>query len=872
MSEKARKNRAAEKSVSKRKGGRKGQPAETANEGAAPESFPIVCIGASAGGLEAIQGFFDAMPAAAGIGFVVVTHMDPHHGSLMPSIIQGHTRMPVLQVESGVRVEPDYIYVIPPDRDLTIDKGVLQLIPPAKPSQGPKLPINGFLKSLAVDKKEFAVAIILSGMGTDGTQGIKAVKSELGMVMAQDPETAAYDSMPVSAIQTGLVDYIAPAGKMPGYLVEYVKRFLLEGGAKPLPPEKVPTSDLDGIYSQLRSVTGHDFSHYKENTILRRINRRMYVHHIDTIRAYSEFMQDKPYESKALFKELLIGVTSFFRDHEAFDALKKTLRKHLSQKPRDAAIRAWMVGCSTGEEAYSVAIVMEECRHELEAGFDIKIFATDIDEDAIEKARSGVYPASIAEDVDEERLKRFFDREDDTYRIKRVIRDMMIFADHSVVRDAPFTKLDLISCRNLLIYLNADLQRKIIPLFHYSLKPDGILFLGSSETVGPFSNLFTFEDIKSKIYRREENQTFNYPLIEFPLGAARRPGEAQKQVARPRPVELSSVIEKNLLEHHTPPAIVIDRKGDIAFIHGRTGKYLEPAPGVTRMYNAFEMARDGLKAQLPGLVRTLAEAKGHSQSRKLVIKTNGSSVLTEVTVKPLTEAVGELYLVLFQEVPQDTVREGAQLKPDRVKGKDREIDSLREELRYTKDHLRTTIEELEAANEELKSTNEEYQSTNEELQSSNEELNSSKEELQSLNEELETVNRELQSKIQEAQNAYGDINRFINNINIPMLFLNNDMHIKRYNMSVIRAVNLIESDIGRPVNQITTTFKGLDIAHEGSEVIRTLRESCREVIDKDGNRFSMQITPTRTADNRIDGVTIIFVPLSRITCPEELQK
>lgn len=844
------------------------QTSETSADTPKGERFPITCIGASAGGLEAIQNFLTNMPVETGIAFIVVTHMDPHHASLMPSLIQNRTKIPVFQVKSGTTVEPDTIYVIPPDRDLSIQNRVLELTAPSAPSAGPKLPINTFLRSLAEDQKEYAIAVIMSGMGTDGTLGIKAIKSEMGMVIVQDPETAAFNSMPVSAIQTGLADYILPPDKMSEYLVDYVKRFLIGGGAKPVPPGRIPASDLEKIYSQLRSVTGHDFSHYKESTIFRRINRRMYVHHIDTIREYSAFIEKNPYEAKALFKELLIGVTSFFRDPEAFEALKSALKEDLSTKPKESSIRGWVVGCSTGEEAYSTAIILDECKEELGLNLDIKLFATDIDEDAIEKARYGVYPASIAEDISDDRLRKYFEREDDSYRIKRFIRDMMIFAEHSVIRDAPFTKLDLITCRNLLIYLNTELQKKIIPLFHYSLNPGGILFLGSSETIGTFSGIFASLDTKWKIYEREENHAYNYPMIEFPLGSARRSGELQKQ-ARPRPVELSVVIEKNLLEYHTPPAIVMDRKGDIVYIHGRTGNYLEPAPGVTRVYNAFEMAREGLKSQLPGLIRNAVEKKDQGYSRKMVIKTNGHPALVEVNVKAMNEPVGDLYMVTFQDIPQDTAGDGEQMKQEKVKGKDKEINALRDELRYTKDHLRTTIEELEAANEELKSTNEEYQSTNEELQSSNEELNSSKEELQSLNEELETVNRELQNKIQEAQNAYGDINRFINNINIPMLFLDNDMCVKRYNTSLTGVISLIETDIGRSVSQITSTLKDIDIAQEGSAVVRTLHERDKEVQAKGGSRYIMRITPTRTADNRIDGVTIIFLPIPKNDNPQK---
>jgi two-component system, chemotaxis family, CheB/CheR fusion protein len=818
--------------------------------------FPVVCIGASAGGLDAIYNFFDNMPGDSGMAFVVVTHLDPSHESMLPNLIQNHTPMMVLRAETGIPVQPDTVYVIPPDHDLGIMNGGLKLLDHDTPF-GAKAPINTFLKFLADDQKEYGVAVILSGMGSDGTLGVQAVKGEMGMVMAQDPGTAAYGSMPESAIGTGLVDYVLAPEDMPGQLISYMKSYL-QGAVLPSGmPAPIEKNDLEKIHMLLRSVTGFDFSGYKENTIIRRVNRRIFVHQIDSVSHYLSYLQKNPEEVKALFKELLIGVTSFFRDPEAFASLKgKLAREMLKEKPSGSTIRAWAIGCSTGEEAYSLAMTLVECREELKRELSIQVFATDIDEAAIEKARRGLYPASISADVDPQRLEKYFDQVDNMFQVKRFVREMLVFAPQSVIKDPPFTKLDLISCRNLLIYLSTSLQKRLIPIFHFCLNPGGILFLGSSETIGDFPELFSPRDAKWKIYTRKETHSAAYPLPDFPMPSLMSPRGEPKQ-ARDRTRDLTSVIEKDIWENHTPRTVVIDRRGDIVYIHGRTGKYLDPAVGMSRSSNIFEMAREGLRGHLVALIRRASEHKGETFSKKVMLELDGQPFFVNVKLLAMNEPSAELYMVFFEEQPIEEEK-----KPEAGKGKaswqeERALENLRQELQFTKESLQSTIEELEASNEE-------YQSTNEELQSTNEEMNSSKEELQSLNEELGTVNEELHEKIREVQHSFIDMRNFLNSLDIPVVFLDSAMRVRRFNKSSARIINLIESDIGREISHLTTNLSGVDIPGISREVLQTLQEKKLEVQSRDGRWFMMRVQPYRSPDKRIDGVILSFVDIHEL--------
>jgi two-component system CheB/CheR fusion protein len=833
-------------------------------------SFYVVGIGASAGGLEALERFFGNMPESSGMAFIVVSHLDPNHISIMPELIQKSTKMKLFQAEDGMVVEPNHVYVAPANRDLAILNGTIQLIEPLE-AHGFRLPIDFFFKSLSADLGEKAICIILSGMASDGTAGLKVVKSELGMVMVQDPKSAKFDGMPSSAIKTGLADYILPPEEMPDQLIKYsskkVKGVLIDRESS---DGKIPDT-FQKIFILIRTRTGHDFSLYKQNTIYRRIERRMNISQLDSLPNYIRLLQENPAEIESLFKELLIGVTNFFRDPESFEQLKKVLLELVKSKPDNSQIRIWVPGCYTGEEAYSVAIILRECMNETKKYPNVQIFATDIDNKAIEKARIGSF-SGIEADVGKERLNRFFTSEGSLFHIRKEIREMLVFAPQSIIKDPPFTKLDLISCRNLLIYLNTELQKKIIPLFHYSLLPNGKLFLGSSETIGGFVDLFSMVDKKCKIYKRKESVFSTQPFIEFPV--LRPIGKTNETFMKTNEVKnITHLAEKIILESYSPNCVIINENGDIVYIHGRTGKYLELTHGEAKM-NIFVMAREGLQQELPALIRKVLASKKSLTAEGIKVKSNGITQLINLTVKPIkdsTEMKGSLLLIFEDIIPQKKVP--ASKKIHYEKKSENIIKELERELKSTKENLRSTIEELETSNEELKSTNEEMQSTNEEMQSSNEELETSKEELQSLNEELITVNTELQNKNDELAVINNDMKNLLDSIDIPTIFLDNNLLIKRFTFHATKVVNLISSDIGRPINHIATNLKYQKFIEDAKEVLRTLVYKVIELQTNDGCWYQMRILPYRTTNNVSDGLVITFSDINNIkTAYEEINK
>ncbi len=833
-------------------------------------AFYIVGIGASAGGLDALERFFGNLTESSGMAFIVVSHLDPNHVSIMPELIQKSTRMKLFQAEDGMVVEPNHVYVAPANRDLAILHGTIQLIEPVE-AHGFRLPIDFFFKSLSADSGEKAICVILSGMASDGTAGLKAVKSELGMVMVQDPQSAKFDGMPSSAIKTGLADYILPPEEMPDQLIKYTSRKVK---GIPLDREisdgKIPDA-FQKIFILLRTHTGHDFSLYKQNTIYRRVERRMNISQLDNLPSYIRLLQEDPAEIDNLFKELLIGVTTFFRDPESFEKLKKVVLELVKSKPDNGQIRIWVPGCSTGEEAYSVAIIVRECMNEAKKNFNVQIFATDIDSNAIEKARIGSF-SGIASDVGKERLNRFFTSEGNLFHIRKEIREMLVFAPQSVIKDPPFTKLDLISCRNLLIYLNSDLQKKVIPLFHYSLLPNGILFLGSSETISGFVDLFSMLDNKWKIYKRRDSIYSAQPFIEFPV--SRSKGKAYETVMNKNELKnITQLAEKIILESYSPNCVIVTETGDIVYIHGRTGKYLELTNGEAKM-NIFEMAREGLQQELPALIRKVLSSKRSLTTEGIKVKSNGTTQLINLTVKPIKEPAvmrGSL-LIVFEEVkPPQKASTSRTFRYE--KKSEKIIRELERELKSTKENLRSTIEELETSNEELKSTNEEMQSTNEEMQSSNEELETSKEELQSLNEELITVNTELQNKNDELSVVNNDMKNLLEGIDIPTIFLDNNLFIKRFTYHATKVVNLMSSDIGRPINHIATNLKYDKFIEDAKEVLRTLVYKEVELQTNDGVWYQMRILPYRTTGNLIDGVVITFSDINGLkTAYDEINK
>ncbi len=792
----------------------------------------------------------------------------------MPELIQRLTTMKVSQAKDGMRVKPNEVYVIPPNRDLAIFHGVLKLLEPTAP-RGLRLPIDSFLRQLALDQKERAVGIILSGMGTDGTLGLRAIKEQMGMVMVQDPVTSKYDGMPRSAVETGLADSIAPAEELPAKLLGYANHISVTDGEH-MPAETKASSALQKILLLLRAKTGNDFSLYKRNTVLRRIDRRMGVHKIRTMQGYASYLRENPNEMDLLFKELLINVTNFFRDPEAFDILReKAIKPLIRSHAGNGTIRVWVAGCSTGEEAYSIAILFRECIEEDPAlNVKVQIYGIDIDAEAISMARQGLYPANIAADVLPERLQKYFIREESYYRVRKEIREMIVFAPQNLIADPPFTKLDLLSCRNLMIYLTSDIQKRLLPLFHYSLNHQGFLFLGSSETVSGFNDLFTPLDRKWKIFRRHESVTALTALPEFPAHPA-VPESVRQRVEKPGASgaisSFQDAIQRSIVELVTPPVIIINRKGDLMYSTRKTGKFLEPSVGAASL-NVFDMAREGLKVELTIAVRQAIKKNEDVTLRELSVRTNGDFQLVNVTVRPISgsETLRDLLMIVIEEVPEEHKIPKHRGREEIDVSKDATIAELEKSLQYTKENLQTTIEEMETSQEELKSMNEELQSTNEELQSTNEELTTSKEELQSLNEELMTVNAELQAKNEELALANNDMRNLLNSTQIPTLFLDNNLRIKRYTTAATALFTLIPGDVGRPITDITSHMKYSGLTEDVRSVLDTLIFKEIKIESDDGKWYVMRVMPYRTLENLIDGAVITFFDISDLKRLEQV--
>lgn len=868
------------KSVTKKKSAVKKKPAKQTKVAANAKKtlikpketndFPIVGLGASAGGLEALEAFFSNMPHDSGIGFVIIQHLSPRHKSVMAGLLAKDTQMKVLEIKDGMKVKPDHVYLNPPSKDVTLINGVLQLMDPVK-TGGINLPIDSFFRSMAEEMGEKAICVILSGTASDGAMGLKAVKGEGGLVMVQDPASAKYDGMPRSAIATGMVDFILPVEKIPAELVKYAKAPYI------VPPKKVIVTDdqfanyIQKIFSLIRSATGHDISHYKHTTIRRRIERRMAIHQVNTIADYVKYLEQTPPEVDILFKDMLIGVTNFFRDPEAFKVLKEqVLPALLKNKDPDSLIRIWSVGCSTGEEAYSMAILFSEAMDMVKQHFNIQVFASDIDAQSIDYARLGTYPDNIAADVSQERLVRYFVKEGNTYKVRKQIRDRVVFAVQNVIKDPPFSKIDLVSCRNLLIYMDGKLQKKVLPLCHYTLNKDGILFLGTSESIGEFTDLFHPIDRKWKIFRRKDafvERAVDYPGLPFYQGSKLDDTIEMKQ---PKEMDIQHVAKEVILENFALPGVLVNEKYEIIHFMGKTDKYLETPVGKAS-FNILSMAREGLRFKLSTALHNTVRQKQTTTHNSLRIKYNGEFRIVDLTVRPLTEFPGTPGYILVMFDDKTPFENPAKKRGEKaaIDESDPVIVSLERELVSTKEHLQVTIEELETANEELKSTNEELQSTNEELQSTNEEMETSKEELQSTNEELVTVNTELQHKLDELSQANSDISNLLGSTQIGTIFLDTNLNIKRFTPAAINIFNLIQTDLGRPISDITSKIRYDQLTKDCREVLDTLIFKEAEVQDTDNNWYAMRISPYRTLENIIDGVVITFVDITKIKRAEK---
>lgn len=837
-------------------------PAKNGDPNPEPAPSYIVGIGASAGGLEALQEFFAHIPAKSGLAFVVVVHLDPVHKSILADLLQKSTRMPVAQIQDGMVVQPNHIYVIPPNRELGLLNGTLQLLQ-VLPEDRVRLTIDVFFRHLAEDRGDRAIGIVLSGGGSDGSLGLRAIKEQGGLVVVQDPDTARHDSMPRSALDAGLADYVLPPGDMPQSLLEYTQRFNLVGQN-----DRVGATTQDGlnkVFLLLRTETGFDFSQYRLNTLLRRVNKRMAIHKFEQMADYIVYLRRTPAELDRLFHEILIGVTQFFREPEAFEVFQeKVLPDLFKDKLDETTLRVWVPGCSTGEEAYTLAMLLYDYKRDRLPALDIEIFATDANSRSIEQARHGEYPASIAADVTEPYLKQYFIKQDHTYLVRPEIREMVVFARQNLLKDPPFSRLDLISCRNLLIYLKAETQRKILSLFQYALLSGSFLFLGPSENIGGYDDYFEVIDRKWRLFRRTDMRTIPPGDDEFFNPAHLKPdwvvaahGTATARAGFNR----REVTEQTLLNYFGAVGILVNDQYDILYSSGPVDTYLKLVPGEARL-NIFDMIRPGLQGELISALRHGFNQNEVVQRHRLNVKTNGSEKTVTLTIRPVTNPTQTPRLALI--IIEEQTEPAGQPQPAQAETTTATMDDdsrhqeLKRELETTRQYLQTTIEDLQTANEEQRSFNEEIQSANEELQSTNEELATSQEELQSVNEELVTANAEIQSKNEALRRANDDLHNLLVGTEIATIFLDIDLSIKRFTPMATNLINLIDTDIGRPLKHLVSNLKYDRLLEDAEQVLDTLNTLEKEVETIEGRWYNMRIIPYRTVDNVIDGMVLTF--------------
>ena len=818
-------------------------------------TFAVVGVGSSAGGLDALGEFIGRMPpSATGMAFLLVQHLAPDKQSYMCDILSKKTSMPVNIMEDGAKIEPGHVYCNPPGKQIDIFHNTFQLTDLPQ-TRGTGFSIDHFLHSLAVDQGKNAIALIFSGTGTDGSRGIKEIKARGGLVMVQDPSQAEYDGMPESAIATGVVDYILPVEKIPEQLMEYYRHPYVSGPPLAESGDETFDQQVQKILMRVQSQTGHDFTSYKQNTIHRRIQRRMAVNQITETKDYLRYVDQNPAEVGELFQEMLIRVSSFFRDQDVFEALSRKIIPDLVQKkPPFSPVRIWVPGCSTGEEAYSLAIIFAEAVAELQKEVKIQIFASDIDQEAIEIARSAQYPPSIEGDVSADRLDRFFNKNEDVYLVKREIREMVIFAVQNLISDPPYSKLDLISCRNLLIYLGQNLQKKVFPLFHYVLNPDGYLLVGSSESIGSFSDLFSTVDGKNRIFQRKQTDHsspgYTMPcLLELPEGDVLGMKSVRDNF------DVTQLAERLILMEYGPPCVLVNSSLEIIYSHGPTDKYLALPEGKPSL-DILSMARDSIRHRLRSALDKVSQ-----QNEAVFSEDPAEFQPVDLVVKPIpaTGSTPRLIMVVFQaRTPSGRQETGDDLNDVSKKTDDGErIAFLKQELITVREELQRTVVELQASNEELLSTNEEAQSTNEELETS-------REELQSTNEELSTVNTELQRKVDELSQQNDDMINLLASTEIGTLFLDQDFRIKRFTPPTENLLNLVAGDVGRPVSSFRTKFDQIELEDLSRRVLDTLQAVRIEAQTKDGKWYSVRIRPYRTAENMIGGLVITFVDISEL--------
>jgi len=872
----------------KSKSSGRNHPRDSSKEGPSPapdrkRDLLIAAIGASAGGIEAFTELMSNLATDTGMAFVLVQHLDPEHHSMLTELLSKKTAMRVKEVTNGMTVEPNHVYVIPPNATMSISNHTLQLAPRGE-GRGLHMSIDHFMRALAEEQGNHAIGVLLSGSGTDGTAGLAEIQAHGGVTFAQDEQSAKYDSMPRSAVAAGCVDYVLPPKTIARELARIARHpYLVRDQGPELAPAE--NTGLSLVFNLLRKSTGVDFTHYRQTTILRRIHRRMVVHKIEKIDEYFKYLQSNPAEIKALYQDMLINVTSFFRNPKVFDALKAhVFGAILKNRSVEGSLRVWTPACASGEETYSVAIAILEALGDKAPQTHMQFFGTDISESSIAKARSGLYPENIQGDVSPERLRRFFTKVEGGYRISKTIRDMCIFAQHNVLNDPPFSQMDLICCRNLLIYLEPVLQNKVIALFHYATRPGGYLLLGTSEGVGTATNLFSTEDRTYKIFVKKS--TAVRQPVTFSLSA---PGERHEYGAFRVPAkqpdtgwnyfEAQKEFDRRLLSQYTPATVFINEDLEIIHTRGNVNRYLKLAPGRASL-SIIKMAREGLLLDLRNALTKAKKDNVTVRKQNIQIKNGngngngGADSMRLVSFEVVPIRMGNLkevyFMIVFEEsLPSPRARAARPSKRGESESAvSRRIAKLEQELSATKEYLHSVIETQEATNEELQSANEEILSSNEELQSTNEELETAKEELQSANEELSTVNDELRSRNQDVTQINNDLTNLFASIDFAVVIIGSDLSIRRFTPQAQKLLGLIPADVGRPLTNINPTIEIPELQSLVLQVMANLRQEDRVITDRNGARYQLRILPYRAVDNKIDGAIISIINISSFAVAE----
>jgi two-component system CheB/CheR fusion protein len=841
---------------------------EHQSESKAPP-FLVAGVGASAGGLEAFTRMLAPIGAGSRLAVVLVQHLSRTHHSLLPTLLAAKTALHVKEAEDGAAIQPGTAYVIRPDTRMTVLDGFLRVVPRPPAEHGVDAPIDRLFESLAEQYKEKAIGIVLSGSGQDGAAGARLIKAAGGIVLVQDPSEAQVDGMPRAAVARDAADLVLPAQEIAAELMRLARHPFFNisdslGAEEESSEANDEATQFRSVFQLLRRSTGVDFTHYKSPTIRRRVRRRMALHHVQELPEYVRFLQKNPEEIRSLHDDILIHVTGFFREPDSFVALTEVFEEIVKARQDDTPIRAWVPGCSSGEEAYSLAIALLEHLDDRQ-DIQVQIFGTDVSQKMIDRARAGVYPQSAFESMSPERLRRFFVSVDGGYRVTTAVRERCVFARQDITRDPPFSKLDIVLCRNLLIYLGPTLQRRAIGIFHYALNPQGFLMLGRSETIGAHADLFSVADGRWKIYRRKPGtvspREIDFGTRSVPTIDPKQPSQPGITAPRPRQDwDVQGEANRLLLDRYAPPSIIVDEESRIVRSRGHTSRFLE-LPNGDASLDALKMVRAGLLAPLRS---ALIEARKHETNvRKegLRIRTDDGTHRVNLDVTPLGRGENRHYLIQFESDDQPVVR-SANRRQRKAPGKDAVLQQLEEELGATREHLQSMIQDLEAANEELQSANEEILSSNEELQSTNEELDTAREELQSTNEELSTVNDELQSRNLQLTEANSDLVNLLASVQIPIVMVSSDLKIRLFTPAAERVLNLIPSDVGRPIGHIKPNIRCPELEVMIRDVVDMVSVREREVSDSDGNTFVLRVRPYKTLENRIDGAVLALFDVS----------